>query len=454
MKTKKMAIVVAALVTTCLIGGAAFADGPLIFGGESPGYSPASPSLSVETYQSTVLLGWTSVGGATGYTLFYAPYPYTGPDSIKSIDVGTKKSIGVDLPVGAAYYVGVKAYNSSGSSGYSNIELFTIPGVACVVSTDDDGTVAMASVTEGDSDIDNAMVTVNDVVLNYGPSLEFQTAEGFDVNVILPIYYADLSHLTYGDKLHLTARMIDDGTMIFDRRNVTIPVKPTLVQPTKCQIIGANEDVPMQWDRAADAEGYVVGYVEGDAFDQDSTDDDVGIYAEYVDASITEATVPSAYTVVGDATFSVSAVTGDTDIFTSEEDPTESFFIVETSDWVDAKIVASDYSSAENRGSQGLICKEYTKKIEGYRFKIRECDPNQISAPGTVQIGFKMRRYKASIAFIQAFDMKGNKYYSWEKKRIYKSKNKKYYPSLSVSVGTTIVFGTHDASYRGGTYSY
>ncbi len=234
---------------------------------------------------------------------------------------------------------------------------------------------------------------------------------------------------------------------------------PTLVQPTEGQVIGTNEDVFMQWNASREfdrAEGYVAGYLETNAFNEESSDDDdTGLYAEFVTVSTTELTVPSAYTVVGDALFSVTAVSGDTQIFTSDEDPTESFLVAATSDWVEAEIGSSDDNSAVNRGSQGLrVVKEYSKKIEGYRFKVRECDPNQILAPGTVQVGFKMRRYKVSIAFIQAYNMNGNQYYSWTKKRIYKSKSKKYYPAFQVSPGTTVVFGTHDASYRGGTYSY
>ncbi|MCF8144257.1 MAG: fibronectin type III domain-containing protein [Deltaproteobacteria bacterium] len=459
MRTKKFAFIVAALATVCLVG-VAFADDPPILGGEGNGNSLTSPVLSVQTFKSTASLGWTSVPGASGYTLSYAPYPYTGPDSIKHMDVGTKRGVAVDLSVGSSYYVAVQAYNNSGSSAYSNIERFTIFGVSCVVSTDDEGTVAVASVGDENADIDNALVTVNDVALAYGPSLEFRTERGFDVDVVLPIYYADLSRFTYGDSLQLTARM-PDGTIIYDRTNVTIPGRLALLEPNKCQIIADSQDVPMQWDVAADAEGYVAGYTEVDAFDQDLADDDAGYYAAYVDASTTEATVPSAYTVIGDATFFASAVTGDTEIFTSEEDAVGSFLIATTSDSVDAKIVEAFGSESlpvekvtEDRGSQGLrVAKQYSKKIEGYKFNIRECDPNQIQSPGTISFYFKLHSYKASIAFVEAYDMNGNKYFSWKKVRIFKS-SKKYYPSFSVSPGTTVIFGTHDASERGKTYSY
>jgi hypothetical protein len=335
--------------------------------------------------------------------------------------------------------------------------------VASAVATDEEGTVAIASVTEGDLDIENATVYVNGVALTYGLPLEFRTEEGIDVNITLPIYYAELNQLISGDMVDLRARA-GNGALIYYRSMVTIPGKPTLIQPIADQNIPSAENVSVQWNAAVDAEGYVAGYVEAGAFDEASTDDDdAGVYAEYVDASKTEITVPSSSTVVGDAIFSVDAVSGDTFIFASEEDPTESFFIVGASDWIEAKITAdtaAQFSATEpqiteDRGSQGLrIAKEYSKKIEGYRFKIRECDPNQIQYPGTVTVGFKLRRYKASIAFVTLYDINGKEYASWKKARIYKSKSKKYYPSFSVSPGTTVVFGSHDASYRGGTYSY
>jgi len=132
------------------------------------------------------------------------------------------------------------------------------------------------------------------------------------------------------------------------------------------------------------------------------------------------------------------------------------------SDWVEAKIEDTpglSFTPAENpdinRASQGLsIVREYNKRIEGYTFKVRECDPSQIQAPGSVGFSIKMRGRKVSLAFITVFDINGNQYGTWPKKRIYKSKSKKWKPTISVSPGTTVVFGTHDASYRGATYNY
>lgn len=83
---------------------------------------PSQPTLTVTTYGTGVNLSWTSEENATGYTLSYAAQPYTGPDSIVSVDMGAQTSFLINLWNGAAFYVAVQAYNSAGSSGYSNIE--------------------------------------------------------------------------------------------------------------------------------------------------------------------------------------------------------------------------------------------------------------------------------------------------------------------------------------------
>jgi len=86
--------------------------------------TPAAPILTVTTSGTTVSLSWTSVAAATGYTLYYAPYPKGDP--IGNIPMGNKTSISASLSDGAAFYVAVRAYNSAESSGYSNIGHFSI----------------------------------------------------------------------------------------------------------------------------------------------------------------------------------------------------------------------------------------------------------------------------------------------------------------------------------------
>ena len=88
--------------------------------------APTAPTLAATTTGTNVSISWNVVSGATGYTLFYAPYPYAGPETIGNIDMGTKTNISADLWKGASFYVAVQAKNSTGSSGYSNIVHFIV----------------------------------------------------------------------------------------------------------------------------------------------------------------------------------------------------------------------------------------------------------------------------------------------------------------------------------------
>ncbi len=81
---------------------------------------PQPPVLSV-TNGSWVYLSWTEVSGATGYTLSYAPMPYTGPESIVNVDMGNKRSLSGELPAGSAYYVAVQSRNNTDLSPFSNV---------------------------------------------------------------------------------------------------------------------------------------------------------------------------------------------------------------------------------------------------------------------------------------------------------------------------------------------
>ena len=75
-----------------------------------PAFALDAPTLTVTTVGTNVDISWSSVNNATGYTLFYAPYPTASP--IGSIDMGTGLSVSTDLPLGSAFYVAVQAYNS------------------------------------------------------------------------------------------------------------------------------------------------------------------------------------------------------------------------------------------------------------------------------------------------------------------------------------------------------
>lgn len=86
----------------------------------------SAPELSVETNAEQVTLTWDGVENATGYLLYYTPYPYLSNASIQQQDLGNELSFSKTLWQGAAYYVAIKAYNSLEKSEYSNIEYFIL----------------------------------------------------------------------------------------------------------------------------------------------------------------------------------------------------------------------------------------------------------------------------------------------------------------------------------------
>jgi hypothetical protein len=95
-----------------------------------------APVLTVSTSGVDVSLSWTSVPGATSYTLHYASNPYTPGDAIGQASMGTDTSFSTTLWDGASYYVAVSSYNGTSESGYSNIGLFTITNDQIVCTAD------------------------------------------------------------------------------------------------------------------------------------------------------------------------------------------------------------------------------------------------------------------------------------------------------------------------------
>lgn len=85
-----------------------------------------APTVSLTISGTMLTIDWTAVANATGYTLFYAPFPSQTP--IFSLDMGSQTTISGNLESGQAFYVAVQAYDASGPSPtYSNVENFTIP---------------------------------------------------------------------------------------------------------------------------------------------------------------------------------------------------------------------------------------------------------------------------------------------------------------------------------------
>jgi len=85
-----------------------------------------APEINVSTDGVRVNISWSSVANAEGYTLFYAPYPYTGSETIGSIELGNVSGFSADLWSGAAYYVAITSRRSDYMSEYSNVTFFII----------------------------------------------------------------------------------------------------------------------------------------------------------------------------------------------------------------------------------------------------------------------------------------------------------------------------------------
>ncbi len=84
-----------------------------------------SIELEVEVAGNDVLIFWSSLFNATGYTLYYAPAPAGEP--ISTLDMGSQLVIGGELPSGAHFFVAIEPYNDEGPLPLSNIVEFMVP---------------------------------------------------------------------------------------------------------------------------------------------------------------------------------------------------------------------------------------------------------------------------------------------------------------------------------------
>ncbi|MBF0229012.1 MAG: hypothetical protein HQK63_05390 [Desulfamplus sp.] len=84
-----------------------------------------APQIKITTKGNMVTVSWSEVANADGYRLFYAPYPNPEPSDIGEIEMGKQREVSFDGK-GFAFYGAVKAYNSNGLSGWSNVEFFNL----------------------------------------------------------------------------------------------------------------------------------------------------------------------------------------------------------------------------------------------------------------------------------------------------------------------------------------
>lgn len=86
---------------------------------------PPTPHLDVSLNGSTVSLSWDGTG-ASGFRLYYAPYPSAEPVGV--VEMGSTTSAQAELPVDTALYVAAAAYNSDGET-FSAIKTLRVRGV-------------------------------------------------------------------------------------------------------------------------------------------------------------------------------------------------------------------------------------------------------------------------------------------------------------------------------------
>lgn len=83
------------------------------------------PVLTTDVSGNTVTISWTEYAGATGYILYYAPFPDQSP--IESIQLGTATNIAGELPSGSAFYIAIQPVLDSGPvEVFSNVTTFSV----------------------------------------------------------------------------------------------------------------------------------------------------------------------------------------------------------------------------------------------------------------------------------------------------------------------------------------
>lgn len=346
------------------------------------------------------------------------------------------------------FWVSAAGYQQQGpyrlTTGYDPVAY----GLASLVSN-----VTYAAVYVGDelNATPDAAVFLNNIPLTFGLPIIFTNADGRLIDLSLPLYYGVATSLNAGAQMTLAATNAAGGT-IYQSAVYTMPNLVQVVTPTNEQILVAGQSQTIQWSGGENAAGFLAGFL---ALNATNTDSDAGLAIEYVGSPTNATTLAGAAFLAGPGLVAVAAVNGDVNVLPNEDMTPQSFFLAANEDDVPVLVADAQAASPAAKGQEGLsIVREYSKSFEGLTFKMRDCNPQQIQQPGNVTMVVKLRRLKMSVAFIKAFDMNGNEYFSWQKKRIFKSSNKTYTVSFSVSPGTTVVFGTHDASYRSGTYSY
>lgn len=322
------------------------------------------------------------------------------------------------------------------------------PGVGAMVWQDDSGSYGAASVYNI-ADLTAAAVSINGAPLAYSRKLSFTTAAGRKVSLDLPFYYAKLPGVKTGTQVACSV-YAPGPTLIYRSRPATVPAPVRLTAPADGARLPLKAPVPMSWTEAPGIRGYLAYYNGANDY---TPSEDGAWHAAYLAAPRTGYTIPAGKTVWGPAEFGVAALNGDVDALLGSEDKNDCFLAAGSWD-ENATRFPTPTPVPQPPPSLLPIAREYAIKEEGLKFHIRESDPYKMPHPGTVTVNLKLRRWRISIAFVTAFDMEGRQYFTWDKARIYKRKNKKYAVTFPCLPGSTVVIGTHKASLRSALYDF
>lgn len=86
--------------------------------------TPAGPVIAVAANGGDVTMSFNPVKEATGYQLYYAPYPSMSPVGV--LDIGGATDLSTTPESGAGFYLMVRSYNGVCVGGISNVEYFEI----------------------------------------------------------------------------------------------------------------------------------------------------------------------------------------------------------------------------------------------------------------------------------------------------------------------------------------
>lgn len=325
------------------------------------------------------------------------------------------------------------------------------PGVAAMAWQDTLGCYAAASVYNI-KEMANVGVSVNGQALGYNHKLSFTTSAGRRVSLDLPFYYSSLPNVKTGNQVACSVYVPGPSgpSLMYRSKPAVMPGKIRMLTPPAGARLDAGKAVGMTWTPAAGVQGYLAYYHNPD----DYTDSEDGAWLiQYLPGPRTGFTIPAGKTVSGPAQFGALALNGDVQALTGSQDVNDCFMVTAAWDETAARITTPTPVPVPTPYYLG-IAKTYSVKEEGLRFTIRETNPYQMPHPGTVAVSLKMRKWRISIAFVTVFDMEGNEYYTWSKLRIYKRKNKKYTVIFPCRPGSTVVIGTHKASFRSAVYDF